>query len=72
MLYLDMWQTRWTPAVWREYVQAAYALSERIRSSTHTGRLLGSREFVAEWERVLGRPLARRKRGRQAKQTREE
>jgi putative transposase len=74
MLLLDMWQTRWTPAVWRDYVHAgsADALAERIRSSTHTGRLLGSQEFVAEWEAVLGRPLARRKGGRPAKQTREE
>ena len=37
---------------------------QALRSSERTGRPLGSRDFVADLERRLGRPLARRGRGR--------
>jgi hypothetical protein len=37
-----------------------------IRESTHTGRPLGSSEFVTALEKSLGRPLAPQKGGRQA------
>jgi putative transposase len=66
LLDFDIWWTRFTPVSWREFLEDRYADTgvEVIRRSTHTGRPLGSAEFVEEWERVLQRPLAPKKGGR--------
>jgi len=49
-----------TPAAAQAYDGALRA----IRSAERTGRPLGAREFVQDLERRLGRPIARRGRGR--------
>ena len=66
---LGLWQQRWTCAEWREYVGIPDADNdaERIRKNTHTGRPLGTEEFVENVERALGRLLAPRRGGRPQK-----
>ena len=65
-LALEMWQSRWTADSWRAFLKAGESQSElaAIRLSTHTGRPLGTAEFVHELERSTQRPLAPQKRGR--------
>jgi putative transposase len=68
-LSMALWLKRWTPADWREYLAAgetekALAL---IRQSTHTGRPLGTEEFVRALEESTDRQLVRQKGGRAAK-----
>ena len=59
LLELTPWRDAWTPADWRGYLLAAMPGTEvdAIRQSTHTGRPLGSGDFVANLERKLGRRL---------------
>jgi putative transposase len=63
------WQSAWTPAEWREFLEAgeAPAESSAIRQSTHSGRPLGSAAFVAKLEKMLGRRLTPQKGGRPRK-----
>jgi hypothetical protein len=65
-LALEMWQSRWTAGSWRAFLKAKESASElaAIRLSTHTGRPLGTAEFVHALERSTQRPLAPQKRGR--------
>ena len=68
-LGLQLWQSRWTTETWRIFLKAkedASALAA-IRLSTHTGRPLGTAEFVHALERSTQRPLAPQKRGRPAR-----
>jgi len=62
----EPWRECWSPGAWREFLDASE--SERdidaMRENTHTGRLLGSPEFVDSLERMLGRTLAPGKGGR--------
>jgi putative transposase len=69
MLEMGRWRKRWTMAEWREFLAAAESPTEvtALRHSTHTGRPLGSPEFVAELETVMLRPLTPRKGGRPKK-----
>jgi len=69
MLELERWQKRWTVAGWREYLAAGESPIEisALRQSTHTGRPLGSSEFVAALEQTTLRRLAPRKGGRPKK-----
>ena len=69
LLDLDQWRKRWTAAEWREYLASAESATEAdaLRRCTHTGRPLGSSEFVAQLERAILRPLAPRKGGRPKK-----
>jgi len=68
LLDLDFWRAEWTPAGWRSFLDdAAEAEAERIRRHTHTGRPLGSEDFVKQMERRLCRPLAPQKGGRPRK-----
>ena len=64
----------WTTAAWREYLAQAGAAveAEAIRKSTHTGRPLGTPEFVERLEKALGRRLAPQKGGRPAEQFRDQ
>jgi putative transposase len=68
-LSLDTWSARFTCDQWRLYL-AADTLTEAdraLRQNTYSGRPLGSAEFVAGGEAVLGRRLHAAKPGRPAK-----
>jgi len=69
MLEMERWRKRWTAAEWREFLANAESADEvrELRHCTHTGRPLGSPEFVAELEAAVSRPLAPRKGGRPKK-----
>ena len=66
-LDMELWGQRWTHAAWRDYLATAEPEDEiaAIRESTHTGRPLGSSEFVRGLEKSLGRKLVPQKGGRQ-------
>jgi putative transposase len=68
-LEMHPWVDDWTPAAWREYLMAPEAdrEAEAIRRNTHTGRRLGTKDFVAALEATLHRRLAPAKGGRPAK-----
>jgi putative transposase len=68
-LDLQSWQKRWTPAEWLEYLDAGESPSEAmaLRQFTHTGRPLGSPEFLAQLEQSTLRLLTPSKRGRPPK-----
>jgi hypothetical protein len=63
---MDLWRQHWTVARWREFLDAGEtdAGLEAIRQCTHTGRPLGSSEFVKSLEQSTRRQLAPRKGGR--------
>ena len=65
-LEMDRWRKRWTPAEWAEFLAFADSPGEmnELRLSTHTGRPLGSPEFVASLEKLTLRRLAAQKAGR--------
>jgi putative transposase len=67
----DLWRREWTPLAWRDFLSSAGPATDvesaRIRSSTHTGRPLGSTAFVRDLEAKLSRRLAARKGGRPRK-----
>jgi putative transposase len=67
---LELWQRSWTVAGWREYIASGEEEEEtaEIRRSTHTGRPMGTPEFVQSLERALRRPLTPGRGGRPAKQ----
>lgn len=69
MLDMEKWRRRWTVAEWREYLAAGESQSDlsSLRQCTHTGRPLGTVEFVAGLEQTTLRPLAPRKGGRPKK-----
>ncbi len=67
-LSMALWRQRWSYADWRDYLAAgetetALAL---IRQSTHTGRPLGTKEFVRALEETMDRRLVPQKGGRPA------
>jgi putative transposase len=65
-LEMERWRKRWSAAEWKQYLGSAESPSERavLRQFTHTGRPLGSDEFVAALEQSTARSLAPRKTGR--------
>jgi putative transposase len=65
-LEMDLWQNHWSFANWRQYLAAGATDEEvaAIRESTHTGRPLGTAEFVSALEASLHRRLAPQKGGR--------
>jgi REP element-mobilizing transposase RayT len=65
-LAMQLWQSQWNAASWRAFLEVKESGSELavIRLSTHTGRPLGTAEFVHALERSTQRPLAPQKRGR--------
>ncbi len=69
LLDMERWRKRWTITEWREHLVAAESTAEvrALRQYTHTGRPLGSAEFVAALEHSTLRPLAPRKPGRPKK-----
>lgn len=68
-LEMELWQHCWTPAAWRKHLAAGSreGEAEAIRESTHTGRPLGTPEFIEQLERTSGRHLAPQKGGRSRK-----
>ena len=65
---MDTWTEQWDPASWREYLRAGISESEiqSVRQCTHTGRPLGTVEFIKELEQKTRRVLSPRKGGRPA------
>jgi REP-associated tyrosine transposase len=68
-LELQFWRKHWDETSWRGYLndRQADANDEAIRKSTHTGRPLGSPEFIAALEESTHRSLAPQKGGRPPK-----
>ena len=66
MLETEGWRKRWTVADWREYLCARESQTDltALRQYTHTGRPLGTPDFVASLERSTLRRLVPRKGGR--------
>jgi len=68
-LELELWNKRWTAQEWSTYLAAGESGAELalLRQFTHTGRPLGTPEFVASLEQATLRLLAPRRRGRSPK-----
>src|SRR5216683_5824220 len=68
-LETDLWSKRWSAGSWREYLAAGETEAEvtAIRRCTHTGRPLGTAEFVCSLEHATLRRLAPQKGGRPGK-----
>jgi putative transposase len=73
-LAMELWQARWSACSWRTFLATGETESEltTIRQCTHTGRPLGTREFIGSLEREMHRYLAAQKRGRPRKVAAEE
>ena len=73
LLEMERWRNRWTVAEWRKHLAAGESASDvaTVRQYTHTGRPLGSEEFVANLEHSTLRALAPRKAGRPMKRVRD-
>ncbi len=65
-LHMETWQKRWTPSEWRQYLAEGESQTElsALRRCTHTGRPLGTPDFVSSLEKVILRRLTPRKAGR--------
>jgi hypothetical protein len=63
---MERWKKRWAADEWHCFLAQAESATDlaALRRFTHTGRPLGSPEFVAGLETSMLRPLAPRKRGR--------
>ena len=68
---METWSKQWTVSQWRMFleVQETEAELAAIRQSTHTGRPLGSAEFIKKLEESTRRSLAPRRGGRPSKPT---
>jgi putative transposase len=69
VLEMERWSKRWSVQQWRSFLgegQSAPELAE-LRQFTHTGRPLGTAEFVSGLEGAMLRRLAAGKRGRPKK-----
>jgi len=66
LLEMNNWQQHWNHKSWREYLAAQTTEAEHaaIRQCTHTGRPLGTPEFIAALEERMRRKLAPKKGGR--------
>jgi len=69
-LNMQPFRDSWKTVAWCEYLGQAGTREETdaIRGSTHTGRPLGSADFVARMEQALCRSLAAKHGGRPAKE----
>jgi putative transposase len=68
-LAMELWQARWSASTWRTFLATGETESEltTLRQSTHTGRPLGTREFIDSLEHEMHRNLTAQKRGRPRK-----
>ena len=66
LLDMDMWNSRWSGDTWRQYLASAETEAElaAIRQCTHTGRPLGTPEFIHTLEETTHRHLVPKKGGR--------
>ncbi len=73
-LAMELWRARWSEFSWRTFLATGETESElaTIRQCTHTGRPLGTREFIGSLEREMHRTLAAQRRGRPRKVAAEE
>ena len=69
LLEIARWSKRWSVPEWRAFLSVAETSDDlnTFRRFTHTGRPLGSTEFVAALEEHTRRTLAPRKAGRRKK-----
>lgn len=69
VLDLELWSKHWSPAAWKQYLEqeGAEADVELIRQCTHTGRPLGTPEFIKHLEKSTQRVLAPQRGGRPPK-----
>jgi putative transposase len=69
VLEMDLWRTRWTEVEWRHYLAQAESESNlrELRQFTHTGRPLGTSDFVSSLEQSTARWLLPRNGGRPRK-----
>jgi putative transposase len=69
ILDLEVWRKDWIASAWREYLAVGETESKltEIRRCTHTGRPLGSTEFVQTLEGSMKRRLSPQKGGRPPK-----
>jgi REP-associated tyrosine transposase len=67
---LELWRATWNCSTWREFLDQSGRDQEtdQLRANTHTGRPLGSPDFVRTLERTLHRTLAAQKGGRPKQQ----
>lgn len=68
-LEMEQWRKRWSVAEWNQYLAGREEPSDlaALRQCTHTGRPLGTPDFVTALEQSTSRPLAPRKGGRPKK-----
>ncbi len=69
ILDMESWQKRWTAAGWIEYLAAGESQGDAsaLRQCTHTGRPLGTADFITALEQLTSRRLAPQKGGRPRK-----
>lgn len=68
-LAMETWRQRWSVSSWRSFLGAGETESglAALRQCTHTGRPLGTPEFIKTLEQEMKRQLAPRKGGRPGK-----
>ena len=68
-LEMEMWRRHWSVSSWQKFLGVGEAESDlaALRQCTHTGRPLGTPEFIQALEQNMQRQLAPRKGGRRAK-----
>jgi hypothetical protein len=61
----EPWRSHWTSTTWQEYLRAGETEARLtvIRQRTHTGRPLGTEEFIQDLEKAAQRRIALQKRG---------
>jgi hypothetical protein len=61
----DPWGSHWTSTTWQEYLSAGETEARLavIRQRTHTGRPLGTEDFIQDLEKATQRRIALHKRG---------
>jgi putative transposase len=66
LLEMEQWRKRWTVSAWRNYLAAGESEDDlaELRQCTHTGRPLGSPEFIEAIEKSTQRQLVPQKGGR--------
>jgi putative transposase len=69
-LEMEMFRERWDVPAWRKYLAAGETEDEiaALRPCRHTGRLLGTPEFIKSLEQATRRQLVPQKGGRPGKQ----
>jgi putative transposase len=64
-LTLEPWRSHWTTTAWQKYLTAGETEARLavIRQRTHTGRPLGTEQFIQDLEKAMQRRIALQKRG---------